>query len=183
MAKKSIRYGLENHSRLTINPKEFDSALQEKRATFVTLHLNGALRGCIGTLSAYKPLIEDISNNAYSAAFSDPRFPPLKESEFDQLHYHISILTQPTPILFTSEEDLIDQIRPHIDGLVLREGMYSGTFLPSVWEQLPNREIFLKHLKQKAGLSENYWSGSITVDRYEVDSFDSSCPLAHQKLE
>jgi len=172
IVKKSIKYGLENNSRLIINPEEFDSVLREKRATFLTLHLNGALRGCIGSLSADKSLIEDLSSNAYSAAFRDSRFSSLKESEFDQLHYHISILTQSTPILFKSEKDLIDQLRPYIDGLVLKEGMNSGTFLPSVWEQLPDREMFLKHLKQKAGLSQDYWSDSVTIDRYEVYSFE-----------
>jgi len=172
VVKDSIKYGLENNSRLHINPAEFDSVLREKRATFVTLHLNGELRGCIGSLCAHKSLIEELSSNAYSAAFRDPRFPPLEAIEFDQLHYHISILTQPTPILFTSEKDLIDQLRPNIDGLVLKEGMNSGTFLPSVWEQLPDRETFLQHLKQKAGLSQSYWSDRITIDRYEVDSFE-----------
>jgi len=138
----------------------------------VTLNINGALRGCVGSLSADKSLIEDLSSNAYSAAFRDLRFPSLEDSEFDQLNYHISILTQPTPILFKSEKDLINQLRPNIDGLVLKEGTNSGTFLPSVWEQLLDREVFLKHLKQKAGLSRGYWSDSITVDRYEVDSFE-----------
>jgi len=172
IVKKSIKCGLENNSQLKINPEEFDSVLRGKRATFVTLHLNGALRGCIGSLSAYTSLIEDLSSNAYSAAFRDSRFPSLEESEFDRLHYHISILTLSTPILFESEKDLIDQLRPNIDGLVLKEGMNSGTFLPSVWKQLPDREMFLKHLKQKAGLSQDYWSDSITIDRYEVDSFE-----------
>jgi len=172
LAKKSIKYGLEHDARLTIIPEAFDSVLREKRATFVTLHLNGALRGCIGSLSAHQSLIENLSSNAYSAAFRDSRFSPLKESEFYQLHYHISILSQAAPILFTSEKDLIDQLRPHVDGLVLTEGMNRGTFLPSVWEQLPDREMFLKHLKQKAGLNQDYWSDSITVERYEVDSFE-----------
>ena len=172
IVKKSINCGLDNNLRLNINPEDFESFFREKRATFVTLHLNGELRGCIGSLCAHKSLIEELSSNAYSAAFRDSRFSSLKESEFDQLHYHISILTQPTPILFTSEKDLIDQLRPNIDGLVLKEGMNSGTFLPSVWEQLPDRETFLQHLKQKAGLSQSYWSDRITIDRYEVDSFE-----------
>ena len=172
MAKKSIKYALEHNARLTINPEEFDSVLREKRATFVTLHISGELRGCIGSLSAHRPLIEDLSSNAYSAAFRDPRFPPLKESEFEQLHYHISILSQSSPLLFKSEKELIEQLRPHVDGLILTEGMNRGTFLPSVWEQLPDRDMFLKHLKQKAGLNQDYWSDSITIERYEVDSFE-----------
>ena len=172
IVKKSIKCGLENNSRLNINPEDFESVFREKRATFVTLHLNGTLRGCVGSLSADKSLIEDLSSNAYNAAFRDFRFSPLEDSEFEQLNYHISILTELTPILFKSEKDLINQLRPNIDGLVLKEGMHSGTFLPSVWEHLVDREIFLKHLKQKAGLSQDYWSDSITIERYEVDSFE-----------
>ena len=172
IVKKAITFGLENNLRLLIEPEAFDPVLREKRATFVTLHINGVLRGCIGSLTAISPLIVDLAHNAYSAAFRDPRFPPLEESEFEQLQYHISILSETTPILFTSEKDLITQLRPHVDGLVLTEGSNKGTFLPSVWEQLPDREMFLKHLKQKAGLSQDYWSNGITIERYEVDGFE-----------
>jgi len=172
IVKKAIKFGLENNSRLPIDPEAFDPVLREKRATFVTLHINGVLRGCIGSLTAICPLIVDLVDNAYCVAFRDTRFPPLEKSEFEHLQYHISILSETTPILFTSEKDLINQLRPNVDGLVLKEGMNSGTFLPSVWEQLPDREMFLKHLKRKAGLSQDYWSDTVTIDRYEVDGFE-----------
>jgi AmmeMemoRadiSam system protein A len=172
IVKKAIKFGLQNNARLVIDPEAFDPVLREKSATFVTLHISGVLRGCIGSLTAISPLIEDLADNAYSAAFSDPRFPPLEESEFDKLQYHISILSETSPITFTSEKDLISQLRPNVDGLVLTEGAHKGTFLPSVWEQLPNRDRFLKHLKQKAGLSQDYWRDDITIERYEVDEFE-----------
>ena len=172
VAKDSIKFGLKNHSQMAINTEDFDPVLREKGASFVTLHLHGQLRGCIGSLEAYRPLIIDVAKNAYSSAFSDHRFQPLNEHEFPDLHYHISILTKPSPITFTSEKDLLDQLRPTIDGLIITDGVNRGTFLPSVWEQLPDKVSFFQHLKQKAGLNPHYWSDNITVERYEVDDFE-----------
>jgi len=171
-AKKAIKFGLENHSEMPIAAEDFEPALREQRASFVTLNLNNELRGCIGSLEAYRPLIIDVARNAYSSAFNDHRFQPLSEREFTKLHYHISILTKPTRMTFTSEKDLLDQIRPTIDGLVITDGVNRGTFLPSVWEQLPNTLSFFQHLKQKAGLDPHYWSDSIAVERYEVNEFE-----------
>jgi len=143
--------------------------LLEQRATFVTLTLNGNLRGCIGMLEAYRPLAEDIAENAVSAAFRDPRFPPLSRAEFDDLKISISILSPPEEITFSSEEDLLSQIRPGIDGLILQEGFQKGTFLPSVWEELPKTKLFFEHLKLKAGLPAGYWSGTLRVFRYTAE--------------
>ena len=171
VVKDSIQSGLANNGPKEIDATEFDPILRERRATFVTLRLNGELRGCIGSLNAYQPLVEDLSDNAYSAAFKDPRFPPLSASELAKLEYHISILTEPASIDFTSEANLIEQLRPHKDGLVLSEGNNQGTFLPSVWEQLPDKISFLQHLKLKANLPADYWSDHIEVSRYEVESF------------
>jgi AmmeMemoRadiSam system protein A len=127
------------------------------------------LRGCIGTLQAFRPLVEDVAHNAYAAAFHDPRFPRLSAKEYAQLHYHISILSTPEPVKFKDEQDLLAQLRPGIDGLVLEEGLYRGTFLPQVWESLPEPKTFLRHLKQKAGLHPDYWSTTIKVQRYTVE--------------
>jgi len=171
VVKGAICYGLEYNQPIHIETDDFDPILNEKKATFVTLYMNGNLRGCIGTLSAYQPLIIDLADNAFSAAFKDPRFPPLQKDEFKQLEYHISILTVPSAITFKDEQDLLQKIRPNIDGLVLSEGSKRGTFLPSVWDQLPNKTDFIKHLKLKAGLPENYWSNTIRVECYQVDSF------------
>jgi len=170
-AKSAIQLGLTSHSQLKIDPDTFAPLFREKRASFVTLKIKNELRGCIGTLSAYQALILDIANNAYSAAFKDPRFSPVSQNEFEHLQYHISILTTPKPIIFTSEEDLLRQLRPNIDGVILSSGMNRGTFLPSVWEQLPNKVDFLNHLIQKAGLDPQYWNNDIRIERYEVDEF------------
>lgn len=170
-AKDSINFGLEENVALPISLNRFDPILQQKRATFVTLHLDGALRGCIGTLEAYQPLIVDVADNAFNAAFRDTRFSAVTCKEVPKLHYHISILTPSSPIHFTSEDDLLRQIRPKIDGLIIQDGPRRGTFLPSVWEQLPDTKSFFTHLKLKAGLSPNHWSKQLTVERYEVDSF------------
>ncbi len=172
-AKRSIAYGLTENIALPLDADDFDSALQQYRASFVTLHLNENLRGCIGTLEAYQPLIIDVAQNAFSAAFKDPRFSAVRQKELSQLHYHISILTPPSALAITSEADLIDQLRPNIDGIIIQEGMKRGTFLPSVWEQLPDKKSFLTQLKLKAGFSPSYWSDNITVERYEVESFSS----------
>ena len=171
IARAAIKHGLEQNEPLHIDPAAYDPVLQEKSAAFVTLHLDHQLRGCIGHLEAIQPLILDVAENAYSAAFRDPRFPPLTGREFPDLEIHLSILSPPEPITFTSEEELLEQIRPNIDGLILEEGYRRGTFLPSVWESLPDKRDFLSHLKMKAGMSPNYWSDDIKVSRYTSESF------------
>ena len=145
--------------------------LQEERATFVTLTLGGNLRGCIGMLEACRPLAEDVAANAHAAAFEDPRFNPLSKEEFENLEIHISVLSPPEEMQFSSEEELLAQIRPGVDGLILQEGGRRGTFLPSVWEELPGAELFLMHLKMKAGLSNTYWSDTLRVFRYTAEYF------------
>ncbi len=170
-ARRSILNGLERGRPPSIDLSRYPESLQEKRATFVTLHINGRLRGCIGTLEAIRPLVMDVTYNAYAAAFSDPRFPPLSRAEFDSLGIEISVLSPPEPMEFNSEADLLQQIRPGVDGLILEDNGYRGTFLPSVWESLPNPQEFLRHLKQKAGLSANYWSDTLKIYRYTTESF------------
>jgi len=171
LAKQSIQNGLQTGKPLPVNVEDYPSALQQKCATFVTLEINGQLRGCIGTLEAERPLVLDVVKNAFSAAFNDPRFPSLKEFEFEKLHYHISVLHPAEPMQFDSESDLVGQIRPGIDGLILEDGYHRGTFLPSVWESLPDPHDFWIHLKHKAGLPPNYWSDTLHVSRYTTESF------------
>ena len=120
-------------------------------------------------LETTRPLAEDIAENAFLAAFRDPRFPPLADDELGELEIHLSILTPAEPVSFTSEKDLITRLQPGIDGLILEEGHRRGTFLPSVWEQLPEPEQFLRHLKQKAGLPPDHWSDSIRIFRYRTE--------------
>ena len=169
LAKSSIQHGLQTGRPLKINLADFPAELTEHRATFVTLRKHDQLRGCIGMLEAVRPLAEDIAENAYSAAFKDSRFPPLEADELGELEIHLSILTPAEPVSFTSEQDLLTQLQPGIDGLILQEGHRRGTFLPSVWEQLPKPEQFLRHLKQKAGLAPDYWSENIRIYRYRTE--------------
>lgn len=169
LAKNSIQHGLAKGKPLAVNLSDFPAELTVKRATFVTLQKHGQLRGCIGILAASRPLVVDIAENAFSAAFQDPRFPPLAARELDDLEIHLSILTPAEPIEFSSEQDLLSQLQPTIDGLILQEGNRRGTFLPSVWEQLPDPKQFLRHLKQKAGLPSDYWSETVKVYRYHAE--------------
>jgi len=175
VARDSIQYTLNTgrHApyETTLKLNNYPPNLQQQRATFVTLHINHELRGCIGTLQANQPLVFDVAHNARSAAFEDPRFAPLTPTEFPKLDIHISILGLPEPMHFSSEQDLIAQIRPGIDGLILSAGPHRGTFLPSVWESLATPQQFWSHLKLKAGLSANYWSNDIKVERYTTESF------------
>ncbi|MBI9019809.1 MAG: AmmeMemoRadiSam system protein A [Verrucomicrobia bacterium] len=150
-------------------PGELPAELMEQRATFVTLTSDGNLRGCIGMLEACRPLAEDVAENAVAAAFHDPRFPPLSRDEFDDLQISISVLSPPGEMSFSSEADLLSQVRPGVDGLILQEGVRRGTFLPSVWEELPEKEMFFEHLKLKAGLPAGYWSETLRVFRYTTE--------------
>jgi len=171
LARRSIQHGIEHGRPLAVDPADYQEPLRESRACFVTLDEGGALRGCIGSIEARRPLVQDVAENAYAAAFEDPRFPGLAADEFDSLEIHISVLTVPQPMHFESEQDLLRQIRPGIDGLIIRDGFHRGTFLPSVWESLPRAQDFLRHLKLKAGMTPDYWSGSISVERYTTESW------------
>ncbi len=171
IAHKSIEHGLIHGKALVIDPQNYPESLRETRATFVTLEIDKNLRGCIGTLTAYQPLICDVAQHAFAAAFNDPRFAPLTPEEFNNLSISISVLSPAEEIHFDSEKDLLKKIRPGVDGLILAEGIRRGTFLPAVWEDVPTPEEFLRHLKIKAGLPENYWSKTIKVSRYTTDSF------------
>jgi len=171
LAYQSIKHGLETGQAIEIDIAKYPAELQTKKATFVTLHRNKELRGCIGILKPVRPLAEDVAYNAWAAAFSDSRFIPLSANELDDLDIHISILGTPEEMDFTSVADLEKQIRPGIDGLILEEGFNKGTFLPSVWETLTDSHTFLSHLKLKAGLPANYWSDNIKVMRYTVEEF------------
>lgn len=169
LAKNSIQHGLQTSKPLKVNLADFPAELTEHCATFVTLHKYDQLCGCIGMLEAIRPLAEDIAENAFLAAFKDPRFLPLEADELCELEIHLSILTPAEPVSFTFEQDLLTQLQPGIDGLILQEGHRRGTFLPSVWEQLPEPEQFLRYLKQKAGLAPDYWSENIRIYRYRTE--------------
>lgn len=171
LAEASIRYGLRERRPVPVTPADYPPPLQQQRASFVTLLKQGQLRGCIGHLEATQPVVADVSANAYAAAFEDPRFPAVTLAELPVLEIHISLLTPAQPLSFNSEAELIDMLQPGIDGLILEQGRHRGTFLPSVWEQLPEPKTFLGQLKIKAGLPLNYWSEDIRVLRYTTESF------------
>lgn len=171
LAEASIRHGLQHGRPLPVDSAAYTAPLQQQRASFVTLLKQGQLRGCIGHLEATQPLVADVAANAYSAAFQDPRFPSVTAAELPLLDIHLSLLTPAQPLTFDSEADLINLLRPGKDGLILEEGHHRGTFLPSVWAQLPDPKAFVTQLKIKAGLPANHWSENIRVFRYTTESF------------
>lgn len=171
VAEASIRHGLERGQPLPVTAGDYPQPLRPERATFVTLERSGDLRGCIGSLEAVRPLVEDVAHNAFAAAFSDPRFPPLSASELADLTVGISVLGPAEPMSFESEADLVRQLRPEVDGLILEEKGRRGTFLPAVWSSLPEPHRFLEQLKRKAGLPPDYWSPTLRVARYTTESF------------
>jgi hypothetical protein len=169
LAGESIKKGLCGET-LSVRATDYPEPLRVLRATFVTLHVDASLRGCVGTLEARQTLVQDVASNAYSAAFRDTRFSALTWTEYERLDIHISVLSLPEPLQFSSEDELLAQLRPRVDGLILEEDYNRGTFLPSVWEQLPDPREFLRQLKRKAGLSPDYWSSRIRVQRYTTES-------------
>lgn len=171
VARRSIEHGLAYGHPLQVSPSEYHRELKAVRASFVTLEIAGQLRGCIGHLEAVQPLVVDVAENAFAAAFRDPRFAPLTAAEWPRVSLHLSILSRPQPLEFSDEADLLRQIRPGEDGLILQDGPNRGTFLPSVWDSLPDPAEFLTHLKRKAGLAANHWSPRVEVWRYTTESF------------
>ncbi len=149
--------------------KEKYPFLAKKGAAFVTLNKAEALRGCIGSIIAHQSLLDDIIQNVQSAAFSDPRFAPLSQEELNDLTLEVSILTEPKLLEYSDFEDLVAKVRPKVDGLILKYGQFQGTFLPQVWEQLPNPESFLEHLSYKAGANPSIYEYHPEIYRYEVE--------------
>ncbi|MFA5372126.1 MAG: AmmeMemoRadiSam system protein A [Sideroxydans sp.] len=140
-------------------------------ACFVTLKTHGRLRGCIGSLEARQALYDDVAHNAIAAALRDPRFPPLAMGELDDIEVEVSLLSTATPMDCFDEHDALAQLRPGVDGVILEYGAHRATFLPQVWEDLPQPQHFLTHLKHKAGLPEDFWSDDIRLSRYTVQKF------------
>ena len=145
--------------------------LEAPGAVFVTLTQHGALRGCIGSLEARRPLREDLAANARAAAFDDPRFPPLAWDELLHTRVEVSVLGTPQAMSCRDEADALAQLRPGVDGVILESGGHHATFLPQVWEQLPEPAQFMAHLKRKAGLDADFWSADIRLSRYPVEKF------------
>ena len=158
-------FGREAH---TVTPHPM---LAQLGASFVTLTQNSQLRGCIGSLEAYRPLATDVAENAVAAAFRDPRFPPLTREELDRTRVEVSLLEPSEPLAFTDEADAIARLRPGVDGVILAHGSRRATFLPQVWESLPDPQRFMAQLKLKAGLPASFWDEEITLARYGVQKW------------
>lgn len=169
LARASVEYGLSHGVPMPCAEQHFAPHLREARASFVTLRHGGALLGCIGTLRPHRPLVRDVVHNSFHAAFSDPRFPPLNAAQLPRLDIHVSILSELTPVQAKSRSDLLRQLRPGVDGLVIEEGGSSATFLPVMWARLPDPRAFLHALQEKAGLPVGSWSSTLRAFRYTVE--------------
>lgn len=145
--------------------------LRAPGASFVTLTQEGTLRGCIGTLRAHRPLVDDVKANAVAAAFRDPRFTPLTAEELAATSVALSLLSPLESIAFDDEPHALSQLRPGVDGLVLQYGHHQSTYLPQVWEDLPDPLEFLAHLKYKAGLPPDFWDADLKLSRYTVSKW------------
>jgi len=162
--------GLENEG----YPDELPAWLLEDGACFVTLTQNDHLRGCIGSLEPHRPLLDDVKSNARSAAFKDPRFEPLSADELAITEVEVSLLSATEPLHFSSEEEALAQLHPGTDGVIFEYGHHRSTFLPQVWEQLPSTATFMAHLKNKAGLSADFWDDEVKLSRYSVSKWKES---------
>lgn len=169
LARTAIQNHLE-HGRPVVSHAgpDMPAALRQPGACFVTLKKNGQLRGCIGSPQAWRPLAEDVCDNAVKAASRDPRFPPVTAAEWPEVSLSVSVLTPPTAMTIADQDDLLAQLRPGIDGLIIEDAGKRALFLPSVWEQLPDKRQFLAHLKLKAGMAADHWSPSFRAQRFEA---------------
>jgi len=166
IAQESIQNGLEHGKPLKIEHSEYSESLQNPGAVFITLKCSGLLRGCTGTLEAVYSLASAVAHFSYHSAFHDPRFPPLEFPELVNLSISISVLSPKEELSFTSEEDVINQIRPGTDGLVVEYSGQRGTLLPNVWDTISDKYDFFHTVKQKAGFERKFWSDGMRVFRY-----------------
>ena len=156
------------------DPLNESITLQSPGASFVSLYKQGTLRGCIGTLDAARPLLEDVRSNAIAAAFRDQRFYPVEQAELLLIKIEVSLLSPPQALHFNDEAHLLSQLKPDRDGIILRCGRHQATFLPQVWKQLPNPADFLHHLKLKSGLPANTAIEQFDIARYQVQQWIES---------
>ena len=171
LARGSIEHGLIHSEPLPVRPDSLPPAFAETRATFTTLRRGGELRGCCGTLEASRPLCADVAHSAFHAAFRDPRFGPVVHGELEDIRLEVAVLSPLEPVAVASEADLLSQLRPGTDGLVIRAGGRRATFLPKVWDSFPEPSAFLAALKAKCGLANDYWSEQLVFQRYRTISY------------
>ena len=172
LAREAIEHAVRGKKLPPLVPASLTPRLQENGASFVTLTIADQLRGCIGALEAYQPLVADVREHAIAAAQSDPRFPPVGEAELSGIQIEISRLTAPQPLEYSSGADLLTQLKPHVDGVILRDGYRRATFLPQVWAQIPDPADFLGQLCMKMGAPRNLWrNAKLQVQLYQVEEF------------
>ena len=174
LARGSIEHGFAHRKPLPIDVGELPATLSTPAATFTTLRLDGELRGCCGRLEAQLPLASDVAHSAFQAAFHDPRFSPVRRHEFEALELEVSVLTPMEPFPVVDEADLLARLTPHADGLVIVAGGRRATFLPKVWESLPDPRQFLNQLRLKCGLPQDYWSERLEFLRYGTVTYAES---------
>ncbi len=175
LAREALERGVRGETLPPLNGSSLPPRLQEAGATFITLTRDGDLRGCIGTLEPYQPLAEDVREHAVAAALEDPRFPPVRESELDRIQIEVSRLTRPVPLEYRDADDLLSKLRPHVDGVILRDGPRRSTFLPQVWEKIPGPAEFLENLCYKMGADPHLWRKKhLEVLVYQVEEFHES---------
>ena len=172
MAREAVEHGVRGEKLPALDEASLSTRLREQGASFVTLTINTELRGCIGGLEARQSLAQDVREHAIAAALEDPRFPPVREAELNRINIEVSRLTQPLPLEYKDASDLTLKLRPHVDGVILKDGYRRATFLPQVWEKLPIPSEFLNHLCNKMGLNENTWrTKHLEVFIYQVEEF------------
>jgi hypothetical protein len=169
----TIEHGLAYGRPLGIDLGAYPEELRTSGASFVTLTRQGRLRGCIGSPRAYRPLVVDVAENGFAAAFKDSRFPKLNRKELDDLSFSVSVLSPPQPMTFSGESDLLARLRPGVDGLIIQGGEHRALFLPQVWQSLPEPKQFLGQLKLKAGLTADYWSKDFKAWRFITESIST----------
>ncbi len=178
LAHEVVAHGALTGCKLQVEPGRFPDHLWKEAAAFITIRKQGSLRGCIGSIAAHQPLVLEVADKAYAAAFGDPRFLPVSMSETKDLSMQVSILSPLQELLCNSEDEALLKIRAGVDGLVLDLDGRRGTFLPSMWEQLPNKADFWGHLKIKAGLPMDFWVPEMRVYRFETECFADSSYFA-----
>ncbi len=172
LARQSINNCIKGTSAPTLDKQTLSPMLQEPGASFVTLTYKGYLRGCVGALEPYQSLAEDVREHAVAAAFEDYRFPPVQENEITDIEIEISYLTRPKPLKYEDPTELLQLLRPNIDGVVLRDGTRRATFLPQVWEKIPDPAEFLEELCMKMGAQPDLWRRKqLDVLTYQVEEF------------
>ncbi len=173
LAREALQQGVAGQTMPLLDLQSLTPALRSDGASFITLTIDGDLRGCIGALEPYQPLAEDVREHAVAAALEDPRFPPVSREEVGRIKIEISRLTLPKSLEYTDAQDLLSRLRPSVDGVILQDGFRRATFLPQVWEKIPDKEDFLENLCYKMGAAPDTWRHKhLEVLTYQVEEFE-----------